>query len=176
MAGFLTFDSSQQYTVDSALTASTRGDIDAYLAALTLSNARELIAAINRILPVVSARVDAMAQELKSTGLISADTTAYAQEINQEILDLSFDNINTLLTRSANNSVAAASAKQVFLDDNFELLKQYTFKKSRSDFYLKYSAHLQDRGERLANDLQTLTIVHDNLTMILEKAQSKIPQ
>ena len=174
MQKHLDISESQQYLMDSALSASSRDSLTAYLSALSSANAKALVAAIDSILPVISARADAISQELKSVGSILSDTTLYAQNFQQEVAELSFVNINTLLTKSANNFVASSTAQQTFLDDNAELMKQYQVKQSLADFYLKYSAHLQDKNQRLSNSLQTLAQVHDNLTIIQTEAQKKL--
>ena len=176
MASLLSISASDQYKTDSALTVVSREGIDAYLSTLTPSNARDLQAAISRVLPVVSARADAISQELKSVGLILSDTMNYAKSFKQEVDEISFVNINSLLTKSApqSGSSTISAGQQIFLTDNFELMKQYRFNKSLATFYSKYSAHLQDRRARLANSLQTLTEVHDNLSMIYTAAQNRL--
>jgi len=168
MASILSLNTSEQYKTDSALTVVTRESIDAYLAALTPSNARDLNTAIEQILPVVNAQLDEVSQELKSAGGVLSDTMNYAKGFKQDSEAVSFTNINNLLTKSGSASAGSTTsdAQQVFVDNNFELLKQYRFKQSLVLFYSKYSAHLQARRERLANTLQTLTEVRDNLTII----------
>jgi hypothetical protein len=163
----LALNSSEQYLTDSAVAAASRNDLTAYLSSLTPANKADLRAAIGRILPIVNARLNAISQELKSTGFILSDTMNYAKGFSQEVDDLNFVNVNSLLTKSA--SGASSAGKTIFLTDNFELMKQYQFKKSLAEFYRRYSAHLQDRRERLSNDMQTLTTVHDNLTVIWDQ-------
>jgi hypothetical protein len=163
-ASVLTLVSSSQYLTDSATAAATRDDLTAYLAALTAANKADLRTAISNILPIVNARIDAISQELKSTGFILSDTMVYAQGFSAEVSALNFVTVNSLLTKSMSGT--AAAGKAIFQTDNFELMKQYQYKKSLADFYQRYSGHLQDRRERLSNDLETLTTVHDNLAMI----------
>ena len=160
----LALNSSMQYLTDSATAAATRNDLTAYLASLTPANKADLRTAISNVLPIVNARINAISQELKSTGFILSDTLAYARDLAAEVLALNFVNVNSLLTKSASGT--AAGGKAIFQADNFELMKQYQFKKSLAEFYQQYSAHLQDRRERLSTDLETLTTVHDNLTVI----------
>jgi len=165
----LTLNTSQQYLVDSAQAAATRGQIDSYLSGLSPSNKADLTAAVNQILPIVSAQLDTISRELKSVGLVLSDTMAYSQQFQAEVKALSFSAANNLLTKS--DTGQTGEGKQVFLDNNFELVKQYRFKQSLADFYSKYSAHLQDRRERLTTSMQTLSTVHDNLTMILDSVK-----
>ena len=176
MASLLSLNSSEQYKTDSALTVVTRESIDAYLAALTPSNARDLNSAIKQILPVINAQLDTTAQELKAAGGVLADTMNYAKGFKQDSEAVSFTNINNLLTKSGTASAGSTTsgAQQTFIDNNFELLKQYRFKQSLVLFYSKYSAHLQARRERLNNTLQTLAAVRDNLTIIWDAVQKKL--
>lgn len=176
MASLLSLNTSEQYKTDSALSVVTRESVDAYLTALTPSNARDLNSAIEQILPVINAQLDTTAQELKSAGGVLSDTMSYAKGFKQDSEAVSFTNINNLLTKSgtASSGSTTADAQQVFIDNNFELLKQYRFKQSLVLFYSKYSAHLQARRERLANNLQTLTDVRDNLTIIWDAVQTRL--
>ena len=172
----LSLNTSEQYKADSASTVVTRESIDAYLRALTPGNARDLNSAIEQILPVINAQVDLTSQELKSSGGVLSDTMNYAKGFKQDAMSVSFANINNLLTKSGTTVTgsSASAAQQVFIDDNFELLKQYRFKQSLILFYSKYSAHLQARRERLANTLRTLMEVRDNLTIIWDQAKKHV--
>ena len=168
----MTLSTSDQYLTDSALVAASRGDIAAYLANLDAASAKELQAAINTMLPVISAQLANTVQALKATGLILSDTMNYAKGFKDDIAAFSATNINTLTNKS--NTVGGTSAPASFQTDNFELMKQYNFKSSLSKFYAKYSAHLQDRRERLSTTLQTLTDVYNNLTLIQSAIQARL--
>jgi len=169
----MTLSSSDQYLTDSALVAASRGSIDAYLSNLDAASAKELQAAINTMLPVVSTQLAVTAQALKATGLILSDTMNYAKGFKDDIAALSATNINTL-TNKSNTVGSVTSVPASFQTDNFELMKQYNFKASLSKFYAKYSAHLQDRRERLSTALQTLTDVYNNLTLIQSAIQARL--
>lgn len=175
MGSLLSINTSDQYKVDLASQIATREQLDAYLIGLTPSNASDIVIAIDTLLPIVNARIDEISKELKSIGRILTDTMNYAQGIKRDIEALSFANINNLLTKSATSADAAtvSAAQQIFLDNNFELVKRYRYEASLSEFYSKYSAHLQDRQERLMNSLKTMVTVHDNLTMIRATAAEK---